>query len=359
MEIGHCKLYYKGYTDKGNLEDQVNLIYYGLRPAGIWTVIEQHSDGHILLSPNYRPYPLYTKDKVSTNLPVDDYELHQTSIIVEEILPDKITLDEAAIQILAILKENIQNILDNNKLGKPKLMFSGGVDSLSLWAILDSMTGDYILHANDPDFEALSKVDAQTAFKMFNKIERAYTNSFIEQISKKYWGYELTGINHTPTAHIVGFWGDEIMLRNPDHIDILAKHKGTTAKELVKPEDYMYKYLMKSKYELSNRFSRSSEAVAHAIIQMWLGYDFQMWHLDEHIHYSPYFDIRIYEVMRKLSVDDILLHGRTATIQRKIIDLVNPKFNLLLSDQKNTEFNFENYNINKHEIPHILDKLVK
>jgi hypothetical protein len=130
---------------------------------------------------------------------------------------------------LAILKENIQNILDNNKLGKPKLMFSGGVDSLSLWAILDSMTGDYILHANDPDFEALSKVDAQTAFKMFNKIERAYTNSFIEQISKKYWGYELTGINHTPTAHIVGFWGDEIMLRNPDHIDILAKHKGTTA----------------------------------------------------------------------------------------------------------------------------------
>jgi hypothetical protein len=92
---------------------------------------------------------------------------------------------------------------------------------------------------------------------------------------------------------------------------------------------------------------------------MWLSNDFQMWHLDEHIHYSPYFDIRIYEVMRKLSVDDIIQHGLTACIQRKIIDLVNPKFNLLLSDQKNTEFNFENYNINKHEIPHILDKLVK
>jgi hypothetical protein len=162
-----------------------------------------------------------------------------------------------------------------------------------------------------------------------------------------------------PTANIVGFWGDEIMLRNPDHIDILAKTKGTTAKELVKPDDYMYKYLMKSNYELSSQYSRSSEAVAHSIIKMWLSSDFQMWHLDEHIHYSPYFDIRIYKVMRKLSVDDIIRHGLTACIQRKIIDLVNPKFNLLLSDQKNTEFNFVNYSKNKHEIPHILDKLVK
>jgi hypothetical protein len=63
--------------------------------------------------------------------------------------------------------------------------------------------------------------------------------------------------------------------------------------------------------------------------------------------------------MRKLSVDDIIRHGLTGCIQRKIIDLVNSKFNLLLSDQKNTEFNFENYSKNKHEIPHILDKLVK
>ena len=360
MEIGHCKLYYKGYTDKGNLEDQVNLIYYGARPSGIWTVIEQHSDGHVIITPKYRPYPLYTKDKVSTNLPLDDYTLVPTLLLVEEIPEEKITIDEAAVQILDILKENIQNILDNNKLGNPKLMFSGGVDSLALWAILDSITEDYVLHANDPDFEALSKVDAQTAFNMFNKIEREYTNSFIELISKKYWGYELTGINHTPTAHIVGFWGDEVMLRNPDHIDILAKHKGTTAKDLVKPNDYMYKYLMKSNYELSNQYnSRSSEAVAHNIIKMWLSYDFQMWHLDEHIHYSPYFDIRIYKVMRKLSIDDIIRHSLTACIQRKIIDLVNPKFNLLLSDQKNTEFNFENYSKNKHEIPHILDKLVK
>jgi hypothetical protein len=335
------------------------LIYYGARPSGIWTVIEQHSDGHVLLSPTYRPYPLYTKDKVSTNLPLDDFELQQTSIVVEEISPDKITLDQAAEQILAILKENIQNILDNNKLGKPKLMFSGGADSLSLWAILDSMTQDYVLHANDPDFEALSKVDAQTAFKMFNQIERTYTNPFIELISKKYWGYELTGINDTPTAHIVGFWGDEVMLRNPDHVDMLAKHKGTTAKDLVKPEDYMYKYLMKSNYELSSQYSQSSEAVTHQIIKMWLSHDFQMWHLDEHVHYSPYFDIRIYSIMRKLSVDDILQHGITACIQRKIIALVNPKFNLLLSDQKNTEFNFVNYSKNKHEIPHILDKLVK
>ena len=360
MEIGHCKLYYKGYTDKGNLEDQVNLIYYGARPSGIWTVIEQHSDGHVLLSPNYRPYPLYKKDKTLTNIHQSDWEEIPTALLVDKISPNKITLDEAAEQILVILKENIQNILDTNKLGKPRMIFSGGVDSLCLLAVLDSMTSEYELWADVPDLESIDKEqDIKQLLKQFHQVKRTYTTPLIELISEKYWGYELTSIDETPRASIVGFWGDEIMLRNPDHIDILAKHKGTTAKELVKPDDYMYKYLMKSKYELSSRFSRSSEAVAHTIIQMWLSSDFQMWHLDEHIHYSPYFDIRIYKVMRKLSVDDIIQHGLTATIQRKIINLVNPKFNLLLSDQKNTEFNFENYNINKHEIPHILDKLVK
>jgi hypothetical protein len=116
MEIGHCKLYYKGYTDKGNLEDQVNLIYYGLRPAGIWTVIEQHSDGHVLLSPHYRPYPLYKKDKVFTNLHQSDWEQIPTSLIVDEITPNKITLDEAPVQILSILKEKASQAMWNGLL---------------------------------------------------------------------------------------------------------------------------------------------------------------------------------------------------------------------------------------------------
>jgi len=358
MEVGHCKLYYKGYTDQGDLAEQVNLIYYGVRPPGIWAVIEAHSDGHVVHTPNYRAYPLYKKGKAFTNIHHPDWEHLSTSVTAEEISPDKITLDVAVDKILEILTENIQNILVHNKLGKPKLVFSGGIDSLSLWAILDNLTTDYTVHANDPNLEMLRHLDYPTAFKLFNKIERVYTSPLIEMISKKYWGYELTGINHTPTAHIVGFWGDEIMLRNPDHIDILAKTKGTTALAIVKPQDYMYDYLTKSKYELSNQFSKNSEAVAHQIIKMWLGNDFQMWHLDKHLHYSPYFDIRIYQIMRQLSIDDILLHGTTAVIQRKIIDKVNPKFNLLLADQKNTEFNFQNYTKNKHQIPHIISKTV-
>lgn len=360
MEIGHCKLYYKGYTDKGNLEDQVNLIYYGARPSGIWTVIEQHSDGHVLITPKYRPYPLYKQSKVLTNTYQSEWEEIPTLLLVEEIPTEKITLDQAAVQILDILKENIQNILDNNKLGKPRMIFSGGIDSLCLWAVLDSMTTEYELWADVPNLASIDTTqDIKQQLQQFHRVKRTYSTPLIESITNKYWGYELTSIDSIPTANIVGFWGDEVMLRNPDHIDILAKTKGSTAKELVKPDDYMYKYLMKSKYELSSQYTRNSEAIAHSIIKMWLSSDFQMWHLDEHIHYSPYFDIRIYKVMRKLSVDDIIQHGLTACIQRKIIDLVNPKFNLLLSDQKNTEFNFENYSKNKHEIPHILDKLVK
>jgi hypothetical protein len=359
MEIGHCKLYYKGYTDKGNLENQVNLIYYGARPTGIWAVIEAHSDGHVILSPNYRPYPLYKKDKILTNLPHEPWPTVPNFISREEVPTIKLTLDQAAEQILIILKENIQNILENNKIGTPKVMFSGGIDSLSAWAILDSLTQNYILHASEPNIKELYQIDYETAFKMFHKIEREYTSPFIETISKQYWGYKLTGINSKPQTFLTGFWGDEIMFRGPPQIDLLAKVKGSTAKQIAKPDDYTYEYLNQADYKQSDPYDNISESEAFSIIEEWLSYDFQMWHLDNHIHYSPYFDIRIFEVMKKLSLDDILLHGRTAIIQTKIIDLVNPKFNLLRSTQKNTPFNFDNYTKNKHEIPHILDKLVK
>ena len=148
------------------------------------------------------------------------------------------------------------------------------------------------------------------------------------------------------------------MLRNPNQIDILSKSQGFSANELVRNTDYMYDYLMKDSYELSRNYDHVNENQANNLIFEWLKNDYQMWHLDNHLHYSPYFDTRILAVMFSLRADDQLDQGLKATIQKKIVELVNPQFLKLLSDKKNTAANWENFTLHYKTIPGLSEKLV-
>ena len=359
LQLNHISLYYKGYLNQGNLADEVVNIYYGARPEGIWTVIEDRSDHHGIYTPEYRPYPLYEKEHVLTNIPQDNWLHVIPNTVLREPNAENISLEQAAEQILEILRQNISNILATAH--EPTVIFSGGIDSLALLAITDSLTQDYYIKTHEPDLDKLEPIHREQGFeefyKLFHNVNREYSNPLIELLSKKFWGYKFLSTSHSTANFITGFWGDELMFRNPDHINLFARLQGTTAVDLAKETDYMHHYLNRSSYSASKDIEVVDESQVHSIIKNMLTNDFQMWHLDNHTYYSPYFDSRIYDVMRRLSVNDILQHGLTACIQTAIIKLVNPTFLLLLAAKKNTEFDFENYKKNKHVVKNLSQKL--
>ena len=72
----------------------------------------------------------------------------------------------------------------------------------------------------------------------------------------------------------------------------------------------------------------------------------QMWHFDNNLTFNPFFDIRITDVMMKLSIDDIIINAINGTIQKNIVKRFNPQLLSILSDYKNEKSVFGNFRKN-------------
>lgn len=57
-----------------------------------------------------------------------------------------LSLEEASKYINEILEENIKNFLNYNKIEKLNVLFSAGIDTLTVWSIVDNLGLDYNLH---------------------------------------------------------------------------------------------------------------------------------------------------------------------------------------------------------------------
>lgn len=350
-QLNHSRLYYKGYTDSGTLADNLVKIYYGQRPAGIWAVVEARSDTHAVYTPRFRGFPLYQRDKVVTNLALPDLDFLPSKQNIE-FSTDTITIDEAATQIGSVLRRSIENILRQHE--RVNVLFSGGIDSLVLLAIVHHLTDNYCLRASMFDVAAASP---DSTLADFYNIQREYTSTLTEFADKRYWGYELLSNHRHATANITGFWGDEIMYRNPDHVDLLARTQGATAKSAVQPQDYMYEYLMRSEFKLSGTVADPVNETVRQQIWDWLQDDCQMWHLNHELHYSPYYNVEIFRIMSQLSTADLLKHGTTAIVQRRMLEMFAPEFLMLLADQKNTTQSWLNFQKNFTRISGLSEKL--
>lgn len=337
--------WYKGYSTDCVLEDRIADIVEGYKPAGKWAVI---SDAGQIYHPMLRGFPVYTdKNNVKTNIPldnlVDDYydipKIKKTT---------SITLDEASEQINQILTENIVNFFKYNKIKKLNVLFSAGIDTLTVWSIVDNLGYDYNLHINTP--------------KPGNnfRVTQEYKSDLIDLCREKFWGYKMTSCYTDENWYVTGFYSERMQLREVSQGHAIANFFNKKLHELPNKKDYLYYFLQRPNSKINKEPTLTSEQEVLDWCNHSTFYDHQMWHIDNNYHFSPFYDTRITEVVNQLSMTDIVSNALNAIIQKNIIKYNRPDFINLLSDYKNEGPIWANYkkNFGKIELRESISKYI-
>lgn len=328
-------IWYKGYSTDCKISDKLTDILQGYQPAGKWCVIHDKKVHH----PKLRGFPLWELDTQLTNIKLDGF----TFIRTENLPPSDnvlLSLDDTASIIGDILLENTKNFFKYNDIDKINVLFSGGLDTLTSWAVLDNITKEYTLNAYVPKIQ-----DIKSPLHVILGRIREYESDLMTKVSNDNWGYNISSFYINTNWYLTGYYAEVIQFRDAIAINALANYKGKQIDELAEPNDYLYWFL---KRPVLDRFKHSmlqfdnDESLKKYLYDTIL-YDYQMWHFDNNMTFSPFFDVRIADVMMRLSIDDIINNALSGIIQRKIIERFNPQLLSILSDFKNEKNVFGNF----------------
>jgi hypothetical protein len=333
--IDNIDYWYKGYSTDCILSETINEIVEGYKPAGKWAAISSMGD---IYHPILRGFPVYANADAKTNIPFDNY----SDVYYDTFLFDRpetlITLEEASKEINDILQENIKNFFKYNTFDKLRVLFSGGIDTLSLWSILDNLGYDYDLYIHQPKA------------KNFFGVKQEYESDLIDLCRHKFWGYKMTSCFSDENYYLTGFYSERIQLREVTQGHAIANYKNKTLHDLPKKTDYLYWFLQRQTNKINNEPKFTTEKEVLDWCNKSVFYDHQMWHIDNNYHFSPFNDLRITQVMNKLSLDDIVTNALDATIQKNIIRYNRSDFLQILSDYKNERDIWSNYRKNFSKI---------
>lgn len=328
--IKDINYWYKGYSTECVLDEAIEEIVDGYKPNGKYAVISQEGN---LYYPVLRGFPVYTDSKIRTNIPLPNleperYEGHKIY------RKNKISLEKASQQINEVLKENIQNFFKYNKIEKLNVLFSAGIDTLTVWAIVDNLGYDYNLHIHTPKL------------KNHFGVKQEYQSDLIDLCREKFWGYALTSCFLKENWYITGFYSERIQLREVSQGHTIANYLGKNLHEVPNRKDYLYYFLQRpsTKINLEPTFDNERDVLDWCNGSVF--YDHQMWHIDNNYHFSPFNDLRITEIVNQLSFDDIVSNSLNALIQKNIIEYNRPDFMCLLSNYKNEGNLWYNYKKN-------------
>ena len=334
-------IWYKGYSTDCILKESLPDIIDGYQPAGKWCVIHNGKIYHPIL----RGFPVYASGSNKTNLKLSDYE----PVVYPSVLPksgDILSLDEVSTMIGDILIENTENFYSLNSPVNMTALFSAGLDTLTAWTIIDQVTKNYTLSIHVPQ-------TGETTLLQCLGTEREYQSELIDKVSADYWGYHHACFYKKENWNITGYYAEAYTYRDELAINAIANFYGKKIYELATESDYLYWFLQRPnilrKYhkEPILVFSDELELKKHLWNTFW--YDHQMWHLDNNLMFSPFADIRIPELVNRMSVKDITHNCVTGQIQRNIVERFRPDLLSLLSDYKNEKNIWKNFNANFDE----------
>ena len=342
-------IWYKGYSTECKLSDSLQSILQGYQPAGKWCVIHNQKVYH----PKLRGFPFYRLNDSQTNLRLPTYN-YVASELKHIITNNVLSLKEATSIIGDILLENTQNFFKFNNIEKMNVLYSGGLDTLTSWAVLDSVIKNYTLDAYVPK-------EADKGLPLHHTLGRIreYTSDLIEKISKDHWGYDISSCYTNTNWYLTGYYAEVIQFRDAEAITALANYKNKYINEIAKPHEYLYWFLKRpilDKYKKTMLTFTDDEDLKKYLYNT-IFVDYQMWHFDNNLTFTPFFDIRITDTMMKLSIDDITTNAMNGTIQKDVVKRFNPQLLSILSDYKNEKDIFGNFRKNFSSIK--LDDNVK
>lgn len=201
-----------------------------------------------------------------------------------------------------------------------RLFLSGGIDTTTAWAYLDHFTKDYEIC----DYEYIK----HTPFYKRNSKDIL-----------KFWGYQQIHLWDEDCVLVSGGNGDENLLRGPFTLAIALKQYGLTFEDILQPQDYHYKYLLKKEQNVDDVFA-TIRSVPHFILDTNVN-DHQHWHIDRTLTFTPFKDIRLLEAMLSGSKDLLINQARDAWVNKELVRRLDASKLSVLSNQKN-HFQLEN-----------------
>jgi hypothetical protein len=264
-------------------------------------------------------------DAVAT-LHVDNSVTEQRWEPVRSVGP-ALSLDQAADIVYNRLVQTYQWL--TQRVGRrPRVFFSGGIDTLTCIAILRELGIEHdMVWCEHFDYDQ-------------------FTCEFLPEMRSHpgYWGYQQIHHWTDHTCLITGGNGDENFMRGPATANMMLMHLGVSVEELLAPTDYHYEYFRKPKnialYQqqandiaLRNIVADRAATVQHIIdINM---NDHQHWHLGHTTTFTPFKDAEILRTVLSMDADSLLRQIANAELQKKIIQKAAPELLQYLSPLKN------------------------
>lgn len=290
-----------------------------------------------LLHDIHRSFPLWIGDKSVTNLDNQGEQIWSDTLITVsknleyitkidisdphyrkpyEITPHKISDETIIDTIHNVMMDRFENFLSHNT--KPiKMFLSGGVDTTTCWAYLDHFTKDYEF----VDYEYVK-------FTPFWK-----KNNY--KIKNNFWAYNQIHLWDEDCVLISGSGGC-YLLRNQTTATLALKAAGIQMEDVIKPGDYYYEYYTNNKRPVPDEVSGMSREELHDHILARCTNDYQHWHIDKTLTFTPLRDSLLLLPLILQGSDELLIKQVTnGFINRELIRKLDPSKLNKISPSKN------------------------
>ena len=204
-----------------------------------------------------------------------------------------------------LLNESFEKFLSHNTLPL-KMYLSGGIDTLLAWTYLDNFTKNYEI----VDYEYIKN----TYFYATNK-----------KIIQKHQLYNQIHLWDHPCVLVTGSCGDEYFMRGPHTAGQILKYHGYNLIENIVESDYMWYFLNResSKQGVLNgiksvKEGQSLESVYEDVFARNKN-DFQHWHIDNTLTFTPFKDTSVTELVLQSSTEQLISQAKNASIQKELI----------------------------------------
>lgn len=317
--VGSTTTFKKGYSTESEIaEARAN-------QTGNFCIITCKDNSITIEHDNCRGFPIYWNENMISNLYATDNQLWngQTGSIENDKV--KCSLGELILDPINPEKQDVAVLLD----------------------LADKYFKDYISqylkYNSDFHIAHTSGIDSITLSALANKelpaVEQRITcdSPLSEHIKSSHWGY--TQLPNKYKFIGTGFCGDEFMMRNPTYVNWYLKFYGLDLCHSYdkNPNTYMEGFI-KHRYldKISNDTMSfdSEKKMQYQYLNTMLS-DFQMWHLNETITFTPFKNRYIPHLLMSMKPEDALGQVTDALFSKNLIRRNNSKLLLKLSAHKN------------------------
>jgi len=340
-EVGDVLDWRKGYSLESKLED-VNV---NENSRGHFCVIQFHKSdcSWSVHSDNFRGFPIFYTDDEITNLPdtltdpknvlinkyialKDKTSVHRANYSKFD-FSQKITIDEVVEKITHELTKNLTDYLKYNN-NNIYVDITGGYDTTALLAIMNHNKIPYTQRSRIRAERLIPELRAGGPDELGDDL--------LKYMREEHWGYYQLTLVPDGMALLTGYLGDEYTMRNPGYVARVLKARGVNLSEHIAnyKDGYMSRFIRKN-YVDKVAVAEMEKVHTDAEIINALTYDWQMWHYHNQITIMPWKSRKIINYGFELSSEDIIDQLFNTTIQKRIIENLDPSLLDSISKYKN------------------------